>query len=151
MVRVAERTRGYAHRIDVQAPVELLWRGLVEPEMLALWYGPGARISPKAGGSYFVRADRDLEREAHFDVFEPARRLRLIYMPPRDLPASDAVVVDDFILDTEQGAAVLRLLGSGFPQDEAWDPFYQRLRVGWAQALARLKVAVEKQAQTKPP
>jgi len=93
-----------------------------------------------------VRADRDLEREAHIDVFEPARRLRLIYMPPRDLPANDAVVVDDFILNTEGEIAVLRLLGSGFPQDESWDTYYQRLRSGWGAALARLKVCIERAA-----
>jgi uncharacterized protein YndB with AHSA1/START domain len=140
---VADRTRGYAHRVDVEAPIELLWRGLVAPELLSLWYGPGARVDARSGGSYYVRADRDLEREAHIDVFEPGRRLRLIYMPPRDLPPCEAVVVDDFILGTEQGSAVLRLLGSGFPQDEAWDAYYQRLRGGWAQALARLKVCIE--------
>lgn len=146
---MAERTRGYAHRIDVQAPVEMVWRGLVDPHLLSLWYGPGARVSPKAGGSYYVRADRDLEREAHIDVFEPGRRLRLIYLAPRGLPANEAVMVDDFILDTEQDMAVLRLLGSGFPMDESWDPYYQRLRGGWAQALARLKVLTEKQLRNK--
>jgi len=140
---VAERTRGYAHRVDVKAPMELLWQGLVAPELLALWFGPGARVDARRGGQYFVRADRDLEREAHIDVFEPGRRLRLIYMPPRELPPSDAVVVDDFILATEQGNAVLRLLGSGFPEEESWDLYYNRLRAGWAQALARLKVCVE--------
>jgi len=143
---MAERTRGYAHRIDVRAPVELLWRGLIEPALLAKWYGPGARIAARTGGRYLVRADRDLEREAHIDVFEPARRLRLIYMPPRDLPANDAVVVDDFILNTEGEIAVLRLLGSGFPQDESWDTYYQRLRSGWGAALARLKVCIERAA-----
>jgi len=147
---MAERTRGYAHRIDVNAPIDMVWHGLIDPQMLSLWYGPGARVTAKAGGSYYVRADRDLEREAHIDVFEPGRRLRLIYMAPRELPANEAVMIDDFILDTEQGVAVLRLLGSGFPMDEAWDPYYQRLRAGWGQALARLKVAVERQAKAKP-
>jgi uncharacterized protein YndB with AHSA1/START domain len=147
---VAERTRGYAHRIDVNAPADMVWRGLIEPKMISLWYGPGARVTAKSGGSYYVRADRDLEREAHIDVFDPGRRLRLIYMPPPGLPSSDAVIVDDFILDTEQEVAVLRLLGSGFPMDESWDPYYQRLRGGWGQALARLKIAVERQAKVKP-
>ncbi len=32
---VAERTRGYAHRIDINAPPELVWRGLIDPELLA--------------------------------------------------------------------------------------------------------------------
>ncbi len=147
---MAERTRGYAHRIDVNAPADMVWRGLIEPKLLSLWYGPGARVTAKSGGSYYVRADRDLEREAHIDVFDPGRRLRLIYMPPPGLPANDAVIIDDFILDTEQDVAVLRLLGSGFPMDETWDPYYQRLRGGWGQALARLKIAIERQAKAKP-
>jgi len=143
---VAERTRGYAHRIDVRAPAAMVWRGLVDPVQLALWYGPKARINARAGGSYTACFDKNLEREAHIDVFEPGRRLRLIYMAPRGLPASEAVVVDDFILDTDQEMAVLRLLGSGFPQDEAWDSYYQRVRNAWALALARLKVLTERQA-----
>lgn len=146
---MAERTRGYAHRVNVNATVELVWRGLIEPELLATWCGPGPRVTARSGGSYCVRVNGDLEREAHIDVFEPARRLRLIYMPPRGLPESEAVMVDDFILDTEQEVAVLRLMGSGFPQDEAWDPYYQRLRGGWALALARLKVCIERLANGK--
>ncbi len=144
---MADRSRGYAHRIDVRAPVELLWRGLIEPQLLAQWYAPGARIDAKLGGSYVVRVDRDLEREAHIDVFEVGRRLRLIYMPPRELPPSHAVMIDDFILNTEGEAAVLRLLGSGFPMEDAWDTYYQRLRGGWGQALARLKVCIERLAR----
>ena len=127
--------------------MELLWRGLVEPELLALWYGAGARVDAKLGGSYVVRVDRDLQRDAHIDVFEVGRRLRLIYMPPRELPPSNAVMIDDFIFDTEADAAVLRLLGSGFPAEQAWDPYYLRLRNGWGQALARLKVCVERLAR----
>ena len=146
---MADRTRGYAHRIDVSAPVELLWRGLIEPGLLALWFGPGARVDAKLGGSYAVRLDRELQREAHIDVFEVGRRLRLIYMPPPELPPNDAVMIDDFILDTEADAAVLRLLGSGFPAEIAWDMYYLRLRNGWGQALARLKVCIERLARAQ--
>lgn len=148
---MAERTRGYAHRVNVNAPVELLWRGLIDPELLVLWCGPGPRVTARSAGSFYVRLNGDLEREALIDVFDPGRRLRLIYMPPRGLPESEAVMIDDFILDTEQGVAVLRLLGSGFPQDEVWDPLYVRLRAGWALALARLKVCVEQLASGKDP
>ncbi len=95
-----------------------------------------------------VRADRDLQREAHIDVFDVGRRLRLIYMTPHDLPPTDSVMVDDFILDTERDTAVLRLLGFGIPADVAWNDYYTRLRGGWGQALARLKVCVEKLART---
>ncbi len=146
---MAERTRGYAHRVNVSAPVELVWRALVEPELLNTWCGPGARVSARTGGSYYVRINDELEREAHIDVFNPARRLRLIYMPPYGLPETEAVMVDDFILDIEQGEVALRLMGSGFPQDESWDRYYQRARGAWGLALARLKVCTEQLASGK--
>jgi len=148
---VAERSRGYAHRVDVNAPLQLLWRGLTDPGLLSAWCGPDPRVTARAGGSFYVRLNGDLEREARIDVFDPARRLRLIYMPPRGLPESDAVMIDDFIFDTEQGVGVLRLLGSGFPPEESWDPFFVRLRAGWALALARLKVCIEQIAGGKEP
>ena len=59
---MAERTRGYAHRVNVNAPLELLWRGLIDPELLALWCGPGARVSARSGGSFYIRLNGDLER-----------------------------------------------------------------------------------------
>ncbi|MCC7462674.1 MAG: SRPBCC domain-containing protein [Gammaproteobacteria bacterium] len=136
--------RGYAHRIDVRAPRELVWRALIEPDLLVQWYGLEARIAARSNGSYRIRIDADLVREAHIDVFEPGRRLRLIYMPQPLMPPTDSVIVDDFILDVDAGQTTLRLLGSGYPDAEGWESYYLRLRQGWPRALARLKVAMEK-------
>jgi uncharacterized protein YndB with AHSA1/START domain len=144
---MAERTRGYAHRIEVHAPPEMLWQGLVDPLKLRLWFGPEARVAAREGGSYHVRAASDLDREAHIDVFEPGRRLRLIYMPPRSLPGNDAVLVDDFVITREGPLAVLHVLGSGFPVEEEWDMYYNRLRTGWPRALGRLKVLTERESR----
>jgi uncharacterized protein YndB with AHSA1/START domain len=148
---MAERSRGYVHRVDVRAPLDLLWRALIDPQLLSVWCGPAARVSARAGGSYQLRLNGELEREALIDVFEPARRLRLIYLAPPGLPASDNVVIDDFLLDLEQGIAVVRLLGSGFPPNEDWDGYYVRLRAAWGLALARLKVYAEQLASGKTP
>jgi uncharacterized protein YndB with AHSA1/START domain len=148
---MADRTRGYAHRIDINAPPALIWRALLEPALLAEWYAPGAHVTARAGGSFEIRIDNDLKREAHIDVFDPGRRLRLIYLAPEDLPPSEHVIVDDFILSEEQGMSVLRLLGSGFPADDPdWEELYLRLRGGWGQALARLKVSLERRVKALP-
>ena len=145
---MADRTRGYAHRIDINAPPALIWRALLEPALLAEWYAPGAHVTARAGGSFEIRIDNDLKREAHIDVFDPGRRLRLIYLAPEDLPPSEHVIVDDFILSEEQGMSVLRLLGSGFPADDPdWEDLYLRLRGGWGHALARLKVSLERRVK----
>jgi len=148
-----DTTRGYAHRVDIHAGVETVWRALLEPETLAQWYAPGARVDAREGGVFCARHGSEMQREAHIDVFLPPRRLRLIYMPLPHLPDEGAVLVEDFLLDTDPAAArahktsevtVLRLMGSGVPEDSAWHATYMALRRGWEQALLRLKVLLER-------
>jgi uncharacterized protein YndB with AHSA1/START domain len=140
------RTRGYAHRIDVAAAVPAVWNALTDSRFLALWCSPRAEISARPGGAFRANVDRITETEAHIDIFEPHRRLRLIHLPSSGIPTTQATLVDDFILDEAPGGATLRLLGSGFPSEEDWDAIYLRRRTGWQHALARLKVVVEREA-----
>lgn len=96
--------------------------------------------------------DRVTETEAHIDVFLPGRRLRLIYLPSPHLPASDSAIVVDFIMEgSPEGTTILRVLGSGVPDDPAWDMPFKRLKLGWERAMARLKVYTEKQMTGAPP
>ena len=142
------RTRGYAHRIDVLADAATVWAYLTSTEDLRQWCSPGAYIVAREGGLLRAAVDRRTELEAHIDVFQPPRRLRLIYLPSADLPQSQTAIVEDFMLDDSSGiATVVRLLGSGFPADEEWDPMYLRVRMGWERALPRLKVLVERGSQ----
>lgn len=145
-----ERSRGYAHRIDIVADAGLVWRALTEPENLVKWCSPSAQIRAQQGGLFRASVDRVTELEAHIDVFDPARRLRLIYLPNQSLPPTDDPIVDDFIIDTnpKEPGTILRLLGSGFPPTEEWARQYQRLRLGWQQAMSRLKVFTEKQLRS---
>jgi len=156
-------TRGYAHRVDIRVVIDEVWQSLIEPARLARWYAPQARVDAREGGSFWLPVDADLTREAHIDVYLPPRRLRLIYMPLPGMPDDDAVIVDDFLLHSEvappgkSGAlTILRLLGSGIPDGQAWDQLYLRLRGGWEHALLRLKASLEplpgsKQAGARKP
>src|SRR6185437_7702818 len=76
-----DKTRGYAHRIDLTADVQTVWRALTEPALLTTWGSPKAEIRARAGGLFRACVDRVTELEAHIDVYEPGRRLRLIYLP----------------------------------------------------------------------
>src|SRR5579885_3052636 len=64
------------------------------------WCSPQADIKPKPGGLFRASVDRVVELEAHIDIFEPGRRLRLIYLPSQELPPAEVAIVDDFILDS---------------------------------------------------
>jgi uncharacterized protein YndB with AHSA1/START domain len=145
MPGMSERTRGYAHRVDVRAPAPLVWAALTTSAALSQWCAPGAEIDARPGGSFRASVDRVTEFEAHIDVFMPQRRMRLLYLPSPDLPP-DCAVVDDFVLDEGPDGTIVRLLSSGFPGDAEWDEMYLRLRVSWERAMARLKVLVEREA-----
>jgi hypothetical protein len=149
---VGAQTRGYVHRVDIRAELNDVWQALIDPVLMARWHVPNARVDAREGGSYWTRLDANNVREAHIDVFQPPRRLRLIYMPIASLPDKGAVLVDDFLIDKDESASlaananitIVRLMGSGIPDDRAWDSMYIRLRNGWERALLRLKVSFER-------
>ena len=140
-----ERVRGYAHRVDIGADADEVWRAITDPEMLTRWCSPEAELQPRQGGLFRARVDRVTELEAHIDVFEAGRRLRLIYLPNTALPRAESVMTDDLIVEGVPGGTVVRLLGSGVPGETEWDTQYWRLRTSWLAALNRLKVLVEAQ------
>jgi uncharacterized protein YndB with AHSA1/START domain len=142
---MSEQVRGYAHRVDINADSFQVWRAIIQPQSLQRWCSPEAELQPRQGGLFRARVDRVTELEAHIDVFEEGRRVRLIYLPNPALPRADSVLIDDLIVEAVPGGTVVRLLGSGVPGDAQWDTQYWRMRTAWHQALNRLKVFVEKQ------
>ncbi len=141
---MAEKTRGYALRIDVDADPPRVWAALTDNARLVRWLSNNAKVSPREGGSFRASVDRETEMLAHIDVFMPGRRLRLIHLPSPALPASDSAIVDDLMLEPRGTQTLLRVLGSGFPSDPLYEPALRRHNAGWRLSLARLKVYLEK-------
>ena len=146
-------TRGYAHLVEIDVPVARVWRALTDPGLIRIWSGQEAEIDPRKGGLYRVGRRNDDSREAHIDIFDVNRRLRLIYLSGSNWPPGDGAVVDDFILDVRKGEGTtsLRLLGSGVPESTAWDKTYVRMRMGWERLMARIKVTLESPPVPKKP
>lgn len=145
-------TRGYAHLVEVAVPVARVWRALTDPALVRIWSGQEAEIDPREGGLYRVGKRNGGGREAHIDVFDVNRRLRLIYLNGPGTPASESAVVDDFLLDVRKGEGLtsLRLLGSGIPESSTWDSSYVKMRMGWERFMARIKVTLESPPKPKP-
>jgi uncharacterized protein YndB with AHSA1/START domain len=144
-------TRGYAHLVEVKVPVARVWRALTDPGLVRIWTGLDAEIDAREGGMYRIGQRHAGGREAHIDIFDVNRRLRLIYMHTPELPTNESAVVDDFLLDVRKGDGItsLRLLGSGVPEASSWDPMYVKLRLGWERYLARIKVTLESPPKPK--
>jgi len=144
---MSEKVRGYAHRVDINADAGQVWRAITEVEDLRRWCSPEAELQPRQGGLFRARVDRVTELDAHIDIFEAGRRMRLIYLPTPSLPRASSVLTDDLIVEAVPGGTVVRILGSGVPGAPEWDTQYWRMRTSWHQALNRLKVFVEKKAE----
>src|SRR5271156_538159 len=95
-------TRGYAHLVEVDVPVARVWRALTDPGLIRIWSGQEAEIDPRKGGLYRLGKNSDDVREAHIDIFDVNRRLRLIYLSGSRWPHGDSAVIDDFILDVRK-------------------------------------------------
>ena len=146
-------TRGYAHLVEIEAPVARVWQALTDPALIRIWSGQ-RRNRPSGIRPLPYRQLGEGGREAHIDIFDVNRRLRLIYMNGPDMPPSESAIVDDFMLDMRkgEGTTCLRLLGSGIPESAAWDQPYLQIRNGWERFLARIKITLENPpAPKKPP
>ena len=144
--------RSFAHRVDIGAPPERVWRAFTDSQMLARWAAPGARITPREKGRLQVMFG-EVELDALIDVLVTPQRMRLILMPVPGMPSSDAVIVEDFLFERAAPSTVVRLLSSGVPSAQSWVTYYLSKRRHWELALARLKVFLEKgldQQQTAP-
>jgi uncharacterized protein YndB with AHSA1/START domain len=137
--------RSFAHRVDIGAPVERVWRAFTDSRVLGRWSAQGASITPREKGRMHVVFSAEIELDALIDVLITPQRIRLILMPTRGMPTADAVIIEDFLFErAPKTTTVVRLLSSGVPSSPAWVTYYLSKRRYWELALTRLKVFLEK-------
>lgn len=138
------KLRGYMESCKIPASPQAVWQALVDPVLLAQWLATAVTVEARPGGLFRFEHAHGGRREAHIDVFDPPRRLRLIHFAQPDWPAgAEAVPVDDVMVVERNDGTVVRVLGSGVPGDPAWDPVLRRWRGTWAVGLAALKRMLE--------
>jgi uncharacterized protein YndB with AHSA1/START domain len=149
--------RSFAHRVDIDVPVQRVWRAFTDNRVLERWTARGATVTPRESGRMHVVFGAGIELDGHIDVLVTPQRMRLILLPTRGMPAGDAaaseaIIVEDFLFERlPRSGTVIRLLSSGVPSAPAWVTYYLRMRRHWELALARLKVFLEKGLDEKPP
>jgi len=132
--------KGYMQGFETPASAATLWRAIVEPELLALWYGDQAVVEPRIGGRYFAVSRLFGRREAYIERFEPGARLQLLFDPMPDWPPlTEGALVEDLLIDEYKGQRKLRVMGSGIPSNADWAPVLKQLKTGWALAFGLLQ------------
>jgi uncharacterized protein YndB with AHSA1/START domain len=143
--------RSFAYRVDVGVPVQRAWRAFTDSRLLERWTVRGANVTPREKGRMHVVFGPGIELDGHIDVLVTPQRMRLILLPTKGMPGTDAVIVEDFLFERGAEATAIRLLSSGVPSAQAWVTYYLQKRRHWELALTRLKVFLEKGLDEKPP
>jgi uncharacterized protein YndB with AHSA1/START domain len=135
--------------IEIEAPVEVVWRTITEPELIRTWLSDAADFDARPGstGSLTFRADTNSPNIVGITVVAADRPHRFSYRwvyPPgeRATEANSTLVTFTLVAD---GAARtrLRVVESGLDEmdmaDEEKQEFFEQHRHGWLVQGDRLR------------
>src|SRR5947208_13991658 len=129
-----------AHRIEreilIDAPVDVVWAVVTEPEHISGWFSDSVELDLRPGGRALVRWDGSRTVEGRVERVEPPHffSFRWVVHPDADL-ADDHATLVEFSLRAEGDATRLTVVESGFadlagPDDENQRHFDGHTR-GW--------------------
>jgi uncharacterized protein YndB with AHSA1/START domain len=146
------KTRALHAEVEINAPVEAVWKALTDAEELARWFPLEAGANPN--GTLWMCWRNEFKWESRIEIFAPPEHLRMIPVESlsgeqqdqetekRDVTLSEPTVTD-FHLEARGGRTVLRLVHSGFSADAEWDALYDGTKRGWKFQLWSLQHYLE--------
>ncbi len=157
MVKNAD-TRSIEVELEIDAPVDAVWKALTDPEELTRWFPLEARVEPGPGGAIAMSWGPEAQGESRIRIWEPGSRLETTWFEPtkafgetgdfhsktfRDDPETARRLVVDYRLEGSTGATSLRMVHSGFGLDSRWDDEYEGHGRGWNFELRSLRNYLE--------
>lgn len=129
-------TRAHETRIEIDAPIEEVWKALTTAEGLVRWFAPKAEVTPGPGGKVALDWGGPYQWKTAIEVWEPNVRLVLVETRDRNVgpdatPLAPARLIQDFQLESAAGKTMLRLVHSGFGSTSDWDKEYEGTMGGW--------------------
>lgn len=127
--------------LHVDAPIERVWQVLTDPAYVARWFGDRAEIDLRPGGAAVFGWSAYGDGHAVVERVEPPTLFAFRWMREHDVPFDpDGVqTLVEFSLTPDGGGTRLRLVESGFVQDE----HRQENSGGWDAELADLVALLE--------
>ena len=117
--------------IDLDAPLEEVWKAITEESMLRDWLAPEVEIDPREGGEIACRYEDGEERRGTVELVEEAERLSFEWH--RDGGAPSRV---EFLVDAVAGGTRLTVIES---QPSTATPL---LAAAWAPQMTALRTAL---------
>jgi len=99
----------------IDAPVEVVWRVVTEPEQIRQWFSEEAEIELRVGGKGRLKFKSGIQYFVQVEVMEPPHRFAFRWVHPEGSPArEDNSMLVEFTLAAEGGGTRLRVVESGF-------------------------------------
>lgn len=145
--------------VHIDAPVDVVWRTVTEPDRVRLWFADAVDVqaSPGHQGSMTFGTDPAdaMTVQVSVEAVDPPRSLAYRWQHPAGSaagPGNSTLV--EFTLEAESGGTRLRVVESGldelaWPEDRK-DTFESDHSHGWTTHLARLDSAVTRQEHARP-
>lgn len=151
-VRLAAMIRSAIEKeILIEAPVEVVWHLLAEPEQIRQWFADESEIELRVGGKGTLAFNGQGSYQLQVEAVEPPRRFAFRWVRRAGLILrNDNSLLVEFTLEPENGSTRLRVVESGFDaidwSDEERAKYVEDHADGWQQCLGRLRDL----ARTKP-
>lgn len=135
--------------IEIEAPVEVVWRTITEPELIRTWFADAVDVEARPGavGSLTFRADTDTPNIVGITVVaaDPPHRFsyRWVYPPGERATKTNSTLVTFTLVADGDERTRLRVVESGLDQmdmaDDEKQKFLEEHRHGWQVQGDRLR------------
>jgi uncharacterized protein YndB with AHSA1/START domain len=78
-------------RVVLDAPIDDVWRAVIEPERLGAWFGAEVELDPRPGGAIAFRLPDGSARRGVVEVVDPPHRLAFRWRTITSGPSGPAV------------------------------------------------------------
>jgi uncharacterized protein YndB with AHSA1/START domain len=129
--------------ILIEAPVDIVWAVVTEPEHIGGWFSESAELDLRPGGRARLHWDDYGTIQGRVERVEPPHffSFRWVVDPGTDLTEDNSTLVE-FSLHAEGDGTRLRVVESGFPGLDASDDdktrYAEENREGWKLELSQL-------------
>jgi uncharacterized protein YndB with AHSA1/START domain len=130
--------------ILIEAPVDVVWRMVTEPEHIRQWFADQAEIDLRVGGAGHLAFKGSDAYQLQVEALDPPRRFAFRWVRrPGSVVRRDNSLLVEFTLFPENGRTRLRVVESGFDEvdwsDEAKAKYAEDHADGWHRILGRLR------------
>jgi uncharacterized protein YndB with AHSA1/START domain len=130
--------------ILIDAPVDVVWRVITEPDQIVRWFSDEAEVDLKPGGEGRLVFKGGDSYQLQIEAVEPLTRFAFRWVQPQGAVARlDNSMLVEFTLEPEGDGTRLRVVESGFDRvdwsDEEKARYAERHTEGWERLLGRLR------------